>query len=116
MPLGIALGTNAVVTTMGGAGVSSAAIAIPNNSNGRKPEAVYLAADGDCQFLPAMDIDDPPTGTNIETIGGATAVAVGTGAFLDADQPLIIRTRGFSHFYFLGIAGSEEVYMSAVEG
>jgi hypothetical protein len=116
MSLGISLGTNAVITATGGAGVSSAAIAIPNNSAGVRPEMVYLAATGDCQFLPAMDIDDPPTGTNIETIAGATAVSVTTGAFLDADQPLIIRTRGFSHFYFLGIAGSVSVYMSALEG
>ena len=112
MNSGLSLGTDATVTTMGAAGVSSGAIAIPTNAQGGEPERVLLSADGDCQFLPAFDT----TGAGpIETLAGDVLLAIGRGVFLNAANPLIIRTKGFSHFYFLGITGAEKVYMAALE-
>lgn len=95
-----------------GAGLASSPAsenwAIPVDSNGAIPQRCYIACTADIHFLLAK-------GAGPESASGETAVTIIIGQLLKAEQPLVIKTRGFTHFMTIGIAGTETFVITPLE-
>ncbi len=87
----------------------SVSTAIPTDSSGAEAQACLISCDLDLYFLLAGPAADA------KSVGGASAVTAATGCVLRAAQPMVVRTRGFSHIFHIGIAGAETLTITPLE-